>query len=50
MKKRVIYLLAKILPDYCPTEWLLGLKLCKLNPLYEDVIQQKLKNLGYHDN
>lgn len=45
-----IKLLARILPDYCPAELLFGIRLCKLNPWYDQVIEEKLRRLGYYDN
>ncbi len=47
IKSIIVKMLAKILPDYCPAELLFGVRLCQLNPWYEEVIQQKIKNKGY---
>jgi hypothetical protein len=46
MKNCIVYWMAKLLPNNCPTERF-GFSICKLNPWYDEVIEQKLKNLGY---
>ena len=56
LKHCIVCWLAKTLPDSCPFEREIKFNdkvilyippLCKLNPLYEEVIEQKLINLGY---
>lgn len=37
--------LADVLPDNCPFRF----PICKLNPLYNQVMKKKLAKLGYND-
>ena len=47
MIDKIVEFLAVNLPDTCPTQKWLGISICKLNPLYEQVIRRKLELKGY---
>ena len=47
MLKPLVKFLAKVLPDHCPTEKYFGFTICQLNPLYDQVIKEKLRMKGY---
>lgn len=47
MKKIIVKVLARVLPDVCVFERLFGISLCKLNPFYKEVMLEKAQRLGY---
>lgn len=49
LKRYFVCFLADILPDNCPMRLPFGLSICQLNPLYKEVMNEKLKRLGYLD-
>lgn len=56
LKRNIVHYLAIKLPDSCPFNITINIgklhlftipPLCKLNPLYEEVIEEKLRIKGY---
>lgn len=54
LKTKIVRILSDILPTACPFErtiWGISIPpLCKLNPLYEDIIKYRLESYGIEND
>ncbi len=58
MRKALVNFLATVMPDYCPFNREVKIfgrplftipMLCKLNPLFDEIVEEKLRRKGYLD-